>query len=361
MPQISQQQSAISEQPTTSRRPRDEPTSWLLVHSPLLGPGSWQAVAEELIARGDVVHVPDLRPALRDKPPYTARQTTLATAAVPSGPVVLAGHSGAGPLLPTVAAALAERGIHTRTALFVDAGLPHPGRSRRSTLPPELAAQLDAMSVDGVLPPWPQWWSPATIAELVPDPDVRARLADDCPPLPADLFDEPLPDTELDVPGGYVQLSPAYADAASAAEQLGWPVMRIDADHLWLLSRPAEVARLLTETAAAASPTTNAARLHVIGFNDAVRTGEWVDFTTHFADDAVMRFTNIPVGPFVGREAITRGYLEQPPDDTMTVRTVDELDDAARVAFDWDAGGSGSMIIRRRAGLVIDLTITFGD
>jgi hypothetical protein len=74
-----------------------------------------------------------------------------------------------------------------------------------------------------------------------------------------------------------------------------------------------------------------------------------------------MRFTDVAAGPFVGRAAILRGYAEQPPDDTMTVRTIEDLDaDRVRVHFEWDAGGTGSMHLRRRDGLVAELAITFG-
>lgn len=336
-----------------------EPTTWLLVHSPLLGPFSWTGVAKELRERGVTVLVPDLRSALKGGGAYAERQAELAAASAPESPVLLVGHSGAGPLLPAVAAALAERGARLTAAVFVDAGLPHPGRSRRSTLPEALAAHLDGLTIDGWLPPWPQWWAPEELAQLLPDPTSRVALVDDCHPLPIGLFEEPLPDGPV-LTGGYVRLSETYADAADQAEQLGWPVIRLDVDHLALLTRPAELTERLIDAAAHASPAQNAARLHVRRFNEAVRSGEWREFADAFADDAVMRFTNVPVGPFVGRDAIARGYLEQPPDDTMTVQSVDETaPDTVRVRFRWDAGGDGTMRLRRRDGLIFDLAITF--
>jgi steroid delta-isomerase len=108
-------------------------------------------------------------------------------------------------------------------------------------------------------------------------------------------------------------------------------------------------------------PLLDAARRHVEQFNVAVRTGRWAKFSTAFAEDATMRFTNIPVGPLSGREAILQGYLEQPPDDTMTVRSIDETAaDTALVHFRWDAGDVGTMQLRWRDGLVAELVITFG-
>jgi len=36
-----------------------------------------------------------------------------------------------------------------------------------------------------------------------------------------------------------------------------------------------------------------------------------------------MRLTGVPAGPFIGRDAISRAYAEQPPADTITVAAVD--------------------------------------
>jgi steroid Delta-isomerase len=99
---------------------------------------------------------------------------------------------------------------------------------------------------------------------------------------------------------------------------------------------------------------------HAALFNASVLAGEWSLFIATFADDAVMRFTNVPVGPYEGRSAIAAAYAAQPPDDTMTVLDVDPVDDdAALVRFAWDSGGTGTMALRWRDGEVADLTIAF--
>ena len=104
-----------------------------------------------------------------------------------------------------------------------------------------------------------------------------------------------------------------------------------------------------------------AALAHVERFNRAVHDGDWAAFAGTFADDAVMRFTNVPVGPFEGRAAIERGYYAQPPDDTMTVREIEGIhSDTALVAFTWDANGAGTMRITWTEGLVQELVIAFG-
>jgi len=104
----------------------------------------------------------------------------------------------------------------------------------------------------------------------------------------------------------------------------------------------------------------DAVRQHVECFNEAVRTGVWAAFAARFADDGVLTFTNVPVGPFVGREAIRQAYDARPPDDTMTVLGVQaDGPDAAIVRFRWDAGADGTMLLRWRDGLLIELVVTF--
>lgn len=335
-------------------------TSWLLVHSPLLGPGSWAAVAADLWDLGDKVVVPDLRPALAGTEDYAQRQADLAAHAVSDGPVVVAGHSGAGPLLPAVVTALRARDVGVDGAVFVDAGLPHPGKSRRSTLPAELTTRLDELTDGGSLPPWPRWWPPDALAELLPDAAVRTALEADCPPLPAALFDDPVPaDADLP-PSGYVQLSVAYAEPGEQAEAAGWPIVRITANHLALLTQPREIAHAMRAVAADASSVRNAARRHVVRFNSAVREQDWSALAAAFTEDATMRFTNVPVGPFAGRSAIEQAYRAQPPDDTMKIGEIEEISpDCAAVAFAWDAGGTGVMQLRWVGDLVAELTITF--
>jgi SnoaL-like domain len=334
--------------------------TWLLVHSPLLGPRSWAGVAAELSSAGHRVYVPDLRPALSRGAGYAIRQARFAAGVAPPEPVLLAGHSGAGPLLPAVTTALEARSVAVERCVFVDAGQPHPGRSRRSTFPKDLVDHLEALTSDGWLPPWPEWWPAEALTELLPEPGLRAALRNDCPRLPAALFDEPLPDDSELAPAAYVQLSGAYGEPAACAETAGWPVLRLDADHLAPLTRPHLVAQAMVQVAGLTSAVSNAARRHVNAFNRAVSEGDWTSFAAGFAEHATMRFTNVPVGPFAGRETIERGYREQPPDDTMTIQSVREVAaDAAEVGFTWDAGGAGTMLLRWADGLVAELVITF--
>jgi steroid delta-isomerase len=107
---------------------------------------------------------------------------------------------------------------------------------------------------------------------------------------------------------------------------------------------------------------TAAVERHCELFNDCVRTGDWAPFTATFAEDARMAFTDVPVGPFVGRDQIAVAYAEQPPTDTMTLEAVETLDErTARVHFAWDASGDdGVMVLVWQAGRVAALEVTFG-
>ena len=119
-------------------------------------------------------------------------------------PLVLVGHSGAGPLLPIVRQSATQRVLRY---LFVDADLPHPGKSRLDEIrmsAPEFAAELER----------------ELLAELHPRP-----LA---------FFTEALPDVPgwPDAPCGYVLFSQAYEAAAEQALSAGWPVRSFDMGHL---------------------------------------------------------------------------------------------------------------------------------
>jgi len=107
---------------------------------------------------------------------------------------------------------------------------------------------------------------------------------------------------------------------------------------------------------------TEAVREHERLFNEAVRAGDFTEFTKTFADDAVMAFDDVPIGPYRGREAIAKAYATRPPDDTMSIWSIEEVDsDTADVRFDWDAGGGGAMRVKWQDGLIAGMTISFRE
>jgi hypothetical protein len=187
---------------------------FVLVAGPFTGPFAWSRVAAVLRARGRRVAVHDA-----DDPI--------------APPIVLAGHSGAGSRLPAIAQQLGG----VQHAVFVDALLPHPGRSWAQTVPPELVAKLESQAVDGRLPRWPEWWGEAAMRALLPEDGLRARFVAECPSVPVALLHEVMPDVPVP-PATFVQLSATYESETAAARELGWATVVLDLHHLALLTAP---------------------------------------------------------------------------------------------------------------------------
>jgi steroid Delta-isomerase len=101
---------------------------------------------------------------------------------------------------------------------------------------------------------------------------------------------------------------------------------------------------------------------HVRRFNEAVRSRDFIEMVDGFAPDAEMVFEGVPVGPFVGREAIAAAYARQPPDDEVRLLgTVRVNGDCAESDYAWAADGrrAGRMIVTARDGAVAHLVVTF--
>jgi steroid delta-isomerase len=74
---------------------------------------------------------------------------------------------------------------------------------------------------------------------------------------------------------------------------------------------------------------------HVERFNAGVRTGDFAPMLEPFADDAEMAFEGVPVGPFIGREAIAAAYRERPPDDELDALDVRREGDTFVAGYAW--------------------------
>jgi hypothetical protein len=215
----------------------------VLVHSPALGPESWQAVAA-ILTGTHAVAVPSLIPALHQGAPFWAHQAELVRRSLPTGSAVLIGHSGAGPLLPLIGATLDHPVLGY---VFVDAGLPRLGGSWMAAAPPAFAEQLRSMAAHGWLPPWSDWWDDDDLASELPDDTQRAAFRAGLQSLPLAMFEEPRPAAEVDAPAAYLLLSRAYSQEADAARRRGWPVIEENSSHLALLTDPSMVAHRIIE------------------------------------------------------------------------------------------------------------------
>jgi hypothetical protein len=222
--------------------------TFALVHSPLVGPMTWERVAEVLQREESTATIVTSGPILSDTPPPYYEGMTRAVAAeidssARSAAVGLVLHSGAGALGPSVAAALEAPLAGT---VFVDALLPHPGRSWFETAPVELAAALRGMARQGRLPRWNEWFPPDALQALVPDDDLRTRLIAELQPVSVGYLEERAPTVGMDLDRcGYIRLSEGYDAEASEAQRLGWPTLTADLHHLAMLTHPAEVSALI--------------------------------------------------------------------------------------------------------------------
>jgi hypothetical protein len=219
--------------------PAREP-AFVLVHSPLIGPTSWSPVAHELERRGRVAVVPSLLGVSEATEPrwrHVPEAVRVATSHLRQR-VVLVGHSGAGPLLPVIADALA---VEVAALVFVDSLLPPPAGPMLLG-PPEFMDQLRAMATDGVLAPWSRWFGADAMRELVPDQRLRADLEAEIPRLPLSYFEAAVPvpdDWASRRPCAYLLLSAPYEQSAAEARVRGWRVMEIHGvQHLAIAANP---------------------------------------------------------------------------------------------------------------------------
>ena len=215
-------------------------TDWLLIHPPLLGPAVMAPLAVALRHGGATVAVPDLRATVSEAAGWPERWVAAATAGGSADGVV--GFSGAGVTLPAVAAEVGARQV-----VWVDALMP---AASGVIVPDDEIRELVAGRVrNGRIADWTTWWNPDALLDLVPHARVRAAIEADGHELPADFCDVavPVPHRWPENGARYVQLSPAYDDAAAEARRRGWPVVGGSSmAHLDVANHPILVAELIT-------------------------------------------------------------------------------------------------------------------
>jgi len=222
----------------------------VLVHSPLVGPFTWSLVAKQLQADGFNVLVPVLTDSGETSPPYWQQHAVSVQQALVSipqeRPLVLVGHSGAGSLLPV----LAQAARHPVTAyLFVDADLPHPGKTQLEEMEasvPAFAQELRRLLAAGSRFPN---WKDEDLREVLPDGRARQQLLAEVQPRPLNFFEEVLPDVSgwSDAKGGYLLFTQGYRPSLEQAQRAGWPSRTIPAGHFHMLVDPVAVAAHLVE------------------------------------------------------------------------------------------------------------------
>jgi len=210
--------------------------TFVLVHSPLVGPITWRPVAAAFGRRGVAALVPEM--ASDSGTPHSerhARSVAEQMRDIATGRrIVLVGHSGAGALLPTIRQ-LSERAV--AAYVFVDAGLPSDGTPR---LPPGRSRQqMHAMYERGERFPA---WTDEDLKDVVPDRDLRRQLLAEIRPQPWSFWIEPI---EVfpgwpDAPCAYMRFgkNPSYDEPAAESQRRGWTFCELSGDHFQMLVEP---------------------------------------------------------------------------------------------------------------------------
>jgi len=209
----------------------------LLVPSPLLGPATWEPVADWLRAEGNTTRVVDISCV---RSPGDLVETVVQAAA--GEPVVLVPHSNAGLAVPVLGSRL-----ELTATVFVDAALPL-GTGSTAMAPEGLLTTLRSLADGGgQLPPWTQWWDDLT--GLFPDDATRATVEAAQPRLPLSYFTArlPVPDLWSDRPAAYLAFGDTYADELAFATGCGWPTRTTVGRHLHQLHDPTGVATAILE------------------------------------------------------------------------------------------------------------------
>jgi hypothetical protein len=209
-----------------------------LIPSPFVGASTWQPAAE-CLPDAIAVNYGGVSP-----PDWYEGIARRIAARVDERPWVAVLHSGAGGLAPAIACAARN----LSGFIFVDAVLPHPGKSTLETAPVRFVQALKRATVNGMLKPWNEWFDSDPAALLIPDPQTRANFVRDLPCVPFAFLEAKSPNTSEweQLPAAYLQLSRVYEKTAEEAERRGWFVRRENMHHLAMASDPAQIGEILT-------------------------------------------------------------------------------------------------------------------
>lgn len=225
---------------------------FVLVHSPSVGPSTWQPVATQLRAAGHEAVVPSLLDVGEGGPPYWPRVAAAVrdrlSGQTQSRAAVLVAHSNAGLFIPVIAS---ELGRPVACSIFADASVPPRSGSAPVAEEAFLPFLRDLADSDGRLPQWTRWWDDEDVAPMLPDPQTRQVITAEQPRLPLDYYLEhiPVPGGWDDEPCGYLLFSEAYEGQAEEARNRGWPVYTTRGEHLHQVVDPAGVTQALLKLA----------------------------------------------------------------------------------------------------------------
>jgi len=219
--------------------------TFALIHSPLVGPFTWELVRRELAQRDIDAVVPSLIDQPDATQPYWQQHVQAVAQGLDRVPadrrLVLVAHSGAGPLLPAIRQALPHP---IGGYIFVDAGLPRSGLSRLDLMKlqdPAWAEEFQHTLAQGVRFPD---WTVEDLRDVVPDEQIRQQLVAELQPRALPYFTEVLPvfDDWPDAPCAYLKFSASYECDVQQARLADWPVRDLHVQHFHMLVDPRSVA-----------------------------------------------------------------------------------------------------------------------
>ena len=225
--------------------------TYVLIHSPLVGPLTWQLVRAEMEQRGLVAITPKLGDDSDSAHPYWqqhARSFARALIQLPQDrDLVLVAHSGAGPLLPVMRETLTQS---VAAYVFVDAGIPRNNASRLDLMrlqDSQWAEQFHQTLLRGEQ--FPQW-NAEDLREVIPDESLCQKMATEINPRALAFFTEPIPVFAgwPDAPCAYIKFSESYAWDLEQAKSANWVVREINAGHFHMLVDPPSVTDMIILT-----------------------------------------------------------------------------------------------------------------
>jgi len=227
-------------------------TVFVLVHSPSVGPATWEPVAARLRQAGHTALVPSLLDVGDGEPPYWRRVVTAVSAGIselsPEQDITLVMHSNAGLFAPVLVTELTQL---VTCCIFADATVPAMTGSTPMAEEAQLPFLRGLADQDGRLRRWTDWWSDEDVAPMFPDPYTREVVTNEQPRLPLRYYMEyvPAPAGWDDRRCGYVIFSTAYEGDADRARALGWPVRTVRGEHLHQIVDPDGVTKAIVELA----------------------------------------------------------------------------------------------------------------
>ncbi len=169
--------------------------TFILIHSPLVGPLFWKPTAAALTSIGCAAITPRITSPADRAGSYVRLHVDQIADQLPDvadPDVFLVAHSGAGALLPALRVDMAL----SPAMIFVDCDLPEQGKSRFDQFPPEALAAFRAEASSGMLP---VLWSEADLQSTLVRADIRRCFVEELRPTPLRVYEA---DTDWGRSGG---------------------------------------------------------------------------------------------------------------------------------------------------------------